>query len=136
MADGLVVDAAAVADLLLGGSLGQIIAHTLDGHSLHAPAHIDLEVVATFDHLAQAGLLAESAIDDLVGQLAQAPIARHPIHTLLPGARARKEELTLAELLYLELATTLGLRLVTTDVRFRQLPLVELVRDLVSLSDG
>src|ERR1700677_714877 len=103
MSDGVVVDAAALADLLLGGPLGQVIAETLDGHSLHAPAHIDLEVLAIFDHLEEAGQLAGSAIDDLVAQLAQAPIDRHPVHTLLAGARARPDDLRLPELLYLEL---------------------------------
>jgi predicted nucleic acid-binding protein len=127
MADGVVVDAAALADLLLGGPLGQVIAETLDGHPLHAPAHIDLEVLAIFGDLEEAGQLAGSAIDDLVAQLAQAPIDRHPVHTLLAGARARPDDLPLPELLYLELAGALGLKLVTTDGRFRAFPSVDLV---------
>jgi predicted nucleic acid-binding protein len=119
MADGLVVDASALVDLLLGGPLGKALIMRLGGQPLHAPAHIDVEVLSVLDRLATAGALGGPAVNELLGQLRDAPLERHPVQPLLRAAWAKRAELGLGDALYVELAASLGLPLITTDARLR-----------------
>jgi predicted nucleic acid-binding protein len=127
IAKGLVVDAAALVDLLLGGSLSNAVATRIAGHALHGPGHLDAEVPSTLDRLNRAGVLEEAMVEHLLEQVRDAPIERHPVDTLLSGAWARRADLRLADALYVELASSLGLRLVTTDARLGTLRLADVV---------
>jgi len=59
--------------------------------------------------------------------LVAAPIARHPVNELLPGAWGRRHQTRLADALYVELAVTRGLPLVTTDRCLRDVPAADIV---------
>lgn len=45
--DEVVVDASALVDLLLDNALGGAVRRRIAGHVLHAPAHLDAEVLST-----------------------------------------------------------------------------------------
>jgi hypothetical protein len=52
-----------------------------------------------------------------LGDLAAAPIARHPVADLLSGAWQARDRFRLVDGLYVELSRSLGAPLVTTDGR-------------------
>jgi predicted nucleic acid-binding protein len=121
------IDASALVDLLLGGPLGEAVAARVSGHALHGPAHLDAECLSALGRLSRAGELRSAAVEVMLARLADAPIVRHPVAGLLRGAWARRASLRLADALYVELAHTLDVCLVTTDVRLKPVHLVEVV---------
>jgi predicted nucleic acid-binding protein len=126
MAD-VVLDASALVDLLLGNPLGGAVGRRLAGQSLHAPGHIDAEVLSALGRLNRAGNLDDDTVARLLGRLVEAPIERHPLPDLVAGAWARRHQLRLAGALYVELAAARGVALVTTDRRLRTVPMVDVV---------
>ena len=123
----VVLDASAFVDLLLGNPVGCAVRERLAGESLHAPGHIDAEVLSAIGRLARAGDLDDDTVTRLLGRVVDAPIERHPVHRLVAGAWARRHQLRLADALYVELAAARGVSLVTTDRRLRSVPLVDVV---------
>jgi predicted nucleic acid-binding protein len=123
----VVLDASALVDLILGNPVGGAVRMRLAGRSLHAPGHIDAEVLSALGRLNRAGHLDDDAVTRLVGRVVDAPIERHPVHALVAGAWARRHQLRLADALYIELAAARGSALVTTDRRLRGLPMADVV---------
>jgi len=123
----IVVDASALIDLLLANELGQAVGRRVAGHDLHAPAHVDAEVLSALGRLYRAGDLDADDVETKLALLASAPVMRHAVNDLLLGAWARRHRLCLADALYVELATTLGCQLVTTDRRLHDMPLADVV---------
>jgi predicted nucleic acid-binding protein len=123
----VVLDASAFVDLLLGNPLGAAVRARLAGQSLHAPGHVDAEVLSALGRLNRAGDLEDDTVTRLLGRVVEAPIQRHPVHGLVVGAWARRHQLRLADALYVELAATRGAALVTTDRRLRSVPLADVV---------
>ncbi len=123
----IVVDASALIDLLLANELGQAVGRRVAGHDLHAPAHVDAEVLSALGRLHRAGDLDADDVETKLALLASAPVMRHAVNDLLLGAWARRHRLRLADALYVELATTLGCQLVTTDRRLHDMPLADVV---------
>ena len=116
--EALVLDASAVVEALLGTDLGVRIRERMRGHLLHAPAHLDAEVLSALGRLHRAGDLDESIVTAALDELSAAPIRRHPLASLLSGAWARRESQQLVDALYVELALSLSCaRLLTTDAR-------------------
>ncbi len=115
MADAVVVDASAVVDLLAGTEAAPAVADRLAGCGWHAPAHLDAEVLGAFGRMHRGGRLGEDAVEAGLGVLAVAPITRHRLGELLAGAWRRRHALRLVDGLYVELAETLGIPLLTTD---------------------
>ncbi|MDA8062961.1 MAG: type II toxin-antitoxin system VapC family toxin [Actinomycetota bacterium] len=125
--DDAVVDASALVDLLLDNDLGRAVRRRIAGHALHAPAHIDAEVLSALGRLHRSGELSAVIVETKLRELATAPIERHPVHDLLRGAWARRHELRLVDAVYVELAVSRGEPLVTTDRRLRDAPSAEVV---------
>lgn len=96
---------------------------------MHAPAHLDAEVLSALGRLHRAGEVDESIVTAALNRLDAAPIERHPLASLLKGAWMRRDNQRLVDALYLELAATLGsVPILTTDARLaRSHPDVELV---------
>ena len=117
MTDALVVDASAWVDLLLGEALGARIADRLEGHSLHAPAHIDLELLSAFGRIERSGALAPAEVDARLREARDVPIRRHDLADLADGAWRRRANLRISDAFYVELAVHLDVPLVTTDLR-------------------
>jgi predicted nucleic acid-binding protein len=123
----VVIDASALVDLLLGGQIGDAVAIRLSSHGLHTPAHADAESLSALGRLHRAGELDARAVDTMIDRLTTAPIIRHPLDALLAGAWRRRDDLRLADALYVELASSLGLRLVTTDTRLMPVQCADVV---------
>ena len=123
----VVVDASALVDLLLGNDLGAAVRRRISGQALHAPAHVDAEVLSALGRIQRAAMIEAEAVEVMLRELAAAPIQRHPVPDLLVGAWARRHQLRLVDALYVELAMSRGLPLITTDRRLHPLPAVEIV---------
>lgn len=84
---------------------------------MHAPAHLDAEVLSALGRLQRAGVLTLAQVEAALQEFRQAPIARHELSPLLNGAWARRDDLRLADALYVEMADKEGFVLLTTDQR-------------------
>lgn len=122
-----VVDASALVDLLLDNDLGRAVRRRISGHALHAPAHVDAEVLSALGRLHRADELDAVTVESKLRELAAAPIERHPVHDLLRGTWARRHQLRLVDAVYVELAVSRGEPLITTDRRLRDAPSAEVV---------
>ena len=122
-----VTDASALVDLLLGNDLGRAVGKRLAGTSLHAPAHVDAEVLSALGRLHRAGVLDEATVETKLIALAAAPITRHGVDDLVVDAWARRHRLRLADAIYIELADRLSCAMVTTDRRLRDEPGADVV---------
>lgn len=112
----VVVDASAMVDALTGTSVGHAVIHRLRGHTLHAPAHFDAEVLSALARLHRAGTLSARQVTTRLQRLEAAPIRRHLLPTLLRGAWQKRHNLRLVDALYAQLADELeSAPLVTTD---------------------
>jgi predicted nucleic acid-binding protein len=118
----VVVDASAMVDLLLGNKVGGAVRRRLSGHALHAPAHLDAEVLSALGRLHRGGYLQAEDVESSLGDLAAAPIQRHDVSDLLIGAWSRRHQLRLVDALYVQLAVVRDLPLVTTDRRLHSTP--------------
>jgi predicted nucleic acid-binding protein len=123
----VVLDASAAVDLLLGNPMGLAVRERLAGQALHAPGHLDAEVLSALGRLSRAGDLDDDTVTRMLGRLVDAPIERHPVQDLIAGAWSRRHRLRLADALYVELAAARGAALVTTDRRLRDAPMVDVV---------
>ncbi len=123
------LDASALAEALLGTALGVAVRERMRGRVLHAPAHLEAEVLSALGRLYRANELTDTAVAAMLGELTQAPVRRHPLGPLLAGAWQRRARLRLVDALYVELAAALGsVPLLSTDGRLaRASALVELV---------
>jgi predicted nucleic acid-binding protein len=129
--DALVVDASALVEALLGSRLGVKVRARMRGCQLHAPAHLDAEVLSVLGRLHRAGELQEATVTESLAELAAAPIRRHPLAGLLSGAWKRRGNQRLVDAVYAELAASLdSIPVLTTDARLARTDLrVELVAD-------
>jgi predicted nucleic acid-binding protein len=130
VAETLVVDASVMVDLLLGTDLSPNAESRMRGRDLHAPAHLDGEVLSALGRLFSARHVTSRVVAARLGALASAPVARHPLPPLLRGAWTRRHNLRLTDALYVELAARLGAVLLTTD---RRLSITTSIAELVTI---
>jgi predicted nucleic acid-binding protein len=123
----VVVDASAMVDLLLDNELGGAVRRRLAGHALHAPAHLDAEVLSALGRLHRAGDLEAEDVESRLQTLVAAPIERHNVSDLLIGSWSRRHQLRLVDALYIQLAISRKIALVTTDRRMHAVPAADLV---------
>ena len=115
--ESVVVDASATVEALIGTPLGLSVRARLRGCELHAPAHLDAEVLSALGRLQRAGDLDVVTVARALDELVAAPVTRHPLSGLLVGTWALRDRFRLVDGLYLELANTLRAVVLTTDGR-------------------
>lgn len=113
----LVLDASAAVELLIGSATGRLVRQRVRGCGLHAPAHVDAEILSALGRMHRAGTLAAETVEAALMALRDAPITRHPLAGLLAGAWRQRKRHRLVDGLYLELSGQLSARLLTTDAR-------------------
>lgn len=126
--ESIVVDASVLVDILADTEVAPAARARLARVVLHAPAHLDAEVLSALGRLNRAGELTTSDVDAGLAHLATLPVTRHDLPHLVAGAWARRGDLRLLDALYVELAARLGVRVLTTDDRLaRACPLAEAI---------
>ena len=123
-----VVDASLVIDFVLGTEGAASIGARIEGVELWAPAHFDAEVLSAFGQMERAGALSAEEADLRLRAALAVPLRRDLLGDLALGAWARRAALRLADALYVELASRLGVPLLTTDARLgRAVPIAEVL---------
>lgn len=116
-AEACVVDASVCVDLAVRRQGWQDVASQLRGRPLHAPAHVDVEVMSAIARLQRGDHLTRSEAGDALDRFAAAPIQRHDLPPLRSGAWGRLDVLRITDALYVELAAQLGLQVLSSDAR-------------------
>ncbi|MGE2723221.1 type II toxin-antitoxin system VapC family toxin [Mycolicibacterium pulveris] len=114
-AEHVVIDASVIVELLGDFTYGQAVQRRLRDTRMHAPAHLDAEVLSAFGRLHRGGTIDALAVEDALSRLAQLPVQRHDLNTLVLGAWARRADIRLLDALYVELASQLRVPLLTVD---------------------
>src|SRR2546421_7361487 len=86
----VVLDASALVEALVGTAVGVTVRERMRGRILHAPAHLDAEVLSALRRLHRAGELLKNRVAAMLNELAIAPVHRHPLATLVVGAWERR----------------------------------------------
>lgn len=127
-AEAVVVDASVLVDVLAETEHAIPAAARLRGAELHAPAHLDAEVLSALGRLHRAGEMTNAQADAALLRLKKLPVVRHLLVDLLAGAWERRESIRLVDALYVELATGMNVPLLTTDRRLaRATPIAEVI---------
>ena len=113
----IVLDASTTVHLLAGTEYANAVAARVAGTDLHAPAHLDAEVLSTLRRLYRSGHLTVDDVDTGLASLAAMPVTRHPLVELTGQAWALRDNMRLVDALYVALAARLDTPLVTTDHR-------------------
>jgi predicted nucleic acid-binding protein len=118
----LVVDASAVADLLLGRASGTAVAARLRDHDfdLHAPHLIDVEVLSALRRVVAAGTASAARASEAVADFLDLPIARYAHDTLAPRIWELRANFSAYDAAYVALAEVIadgGAPLLTADGR-------------------
>ena len=111
----VVIDASLIVDFVLGGSAASTIGDRLVEASLHAPAHVDAEVLSAIGRIHRSGALSARQAGARLEDALSVPVERHELPALVQGAWHRRQRLRLADALYVELAHRLSVPLLTTD---------------------
>lgn len=111
----VVIDASALVELLNLTPKGSAVDARLADREVHAPAHLESEVLSAFGRMNRAGILAADLVAERLGRLIDLPLERHPLGPLIAGAWERRHNLRLADALYVELAERLDCLVITTD---------------------
>lgn len=114
----IVLDAAAVVDVLLGQAHTDWVLDQLQGQEVYAPAHQPAEVLSAVARLQRAGHLSSTQVTDAeadAAALEQHLVAPTPAH--LRRALELQERVRVLDGLYVALAEELECPVVTTDSR-------------------
>ena len=118
----LVVDASAVAELLLGRPAApRVERHLLDhGFDLHAPHLLDVEVVSALRCVVATGAAAPARADAAIADFLDLPIERYPHEVLVSRIWQLRDNFSAYDATYIALAESViegGAPLLSADVR-------------------
>jgi predicted nucleic acid-binding protein len=112
----LVVDASAIAELLLGTAKGRLVAAVLQSdESLHAPELIGVEVASVLRGFIRSGEITAAEAASALGDLADLGVETYEHLPLLPRVLELRNSLTAYDAVYVALAEGLGAELLTCD---------------------
>jgi len=112
-----VIDASVLVDLLAETEIASAVRSRLRGSRLHAPAHLDLEVLSAMARLRRAGHVTTEHVERGISAIRSLPVTRHGLTDLLDDAWQRRDGLRISDALYVALAERLSIPLLTTDLR-------------------
>ena len=118
----IVVDASAVAELLLGRPAGDAVAQRVREHGfdLHAPHLLDVEVMSALRRVVAAGDASPVRAGEAVADLLDLPIERYADEGLVPRVWELRENFSAYDATYIALAEAIaeeGAPLLTADAR-------------------
>lgn len=113
----VVLDAAALLDLLVARDYGFLVESRVAGAELHVCGQVEADLFAGVRRLERSGVLGSAACEMYLDSLVAAPIERHHVSDVLERAWRRRHAWWLTDVLSFELALSLGASLVTTDPR-------------------
>lgn len=91
---------------------------------LHAPEHVDVEILSALRGLLLAGLVTPERFVDLSLRIEALPVTRHPLAPLLPRCAELAYTVSAYDAAYVALAEGLGFELVTQDARLSRSPML------------
>ncbi|WP_315095169.1 type II toxin-antitoxin system VapC family toxin [uncultured Cellulomonas sp.] len=110
------MDASAVVDFLLDPDRLRA-RFRAGGDDLHAPAHLDVEVLSALRRLSQRGTLTEGRARGAVDDLADLPLTRYDVPPLLRRSWQLRDQISAYDAPYVALAEALDATLLTRDGR-------------------
>jgi predicted nucleic acid-binding protein len=118
----LVVDASAIAELLLGRTAGETVAQQLGEHEfdLHAPHLLDVEVLSALRRVSATGDASTARATEAVADLADLPIERYGHYEVIPRIWELRENFSTYAAAYIALAEAIvdgGAALLSADAR-------------------
>jgi predicted nucleic acid-binding protein len=130
----IVLDASALVELLLGTSLGRVIAGRIADPevSLHIPHLADIEVAQALRRYVREGELDAASASAALGDLRTLDVERHSHEPLLDRVWVLRDSLTAYDAVYVALAEALDATLLTCDGRLARAPGMTRRVDLIS----
>lgn len=116
----VVVDACALAELLLRTDRAPAVTQAIGGEEMTAPDLVNVEVLSTLRNLERGGKLSEERASQAVADLLSAPLRRLPTIALLEPAWDLRGNVSPYDACYLALAARLGCALVSGDLRLKR----------------
>jgi predicted nucleic acid-binding protein len=113
----LVVDASAIVDMLLGAPTASKIVEALAEENLHAPAHLDLEVMSALARLERSGTVPPRESVEMLSEFNSMPVERHPLAGMRAEVWQMRNQLWVSDAFYVALAGQLQTVVLTTDAR-------------------
>lgn len=113
----LIVDASAVAEILLGTTRGAAAAALLGDHDLLAPQHLTVEVASVIRGWSLGGHVTEPQALRAFSEFEILGIEQVAMMPLLPAVHALRHNLTAYDAMYVVLARAAGCPLLTLDAR-------------------
>jgi predicted nucleic acid-binding protein len=120
----IVVDAAAIVEVLLRTDAGDRAAAIVIENDAFAPDLLDAETFASLTRLTKRGAVAPERVDEALDDLARAVVTRVPSRALMHRAQRYTGALSGYDALYVALAAALGCPLLTADARLARAPAV------------
>ena len=113
----IVVDASAMLEFLLQTALGTRVEARLfrDRDELHAPHLVDVEVLQALRRLVRMGEVSPSRAEELIADLGDLDLHRHPHLDLLARAWKLRDNLSAYDAVYIALAEAMEAAIVTCD---------------------
>jgi predicted nucleic acid-binding protein len=119
----LVLDASAVAELLLGRPAAPAVARHLEDHEfdLHAPHLLDVEILSVLRRATASGDATPERAGQAIDDLLALPVERYPHDVLVRRAWEHRDNFSAYDATYLALAealTSAPVPILTADARF------------------
>ncbi|WP_298863018.1 type II toxin-antitoxin system VapC family toxin [uncultured Microbacterium sp.] len=113
----LVVDASAVAEVLLGTEAGRRAAVLIDGHELLAPQHLTAEVASVIRGWSLSRQITDEQALRALGEFESLGVEQVPMMSMLPAVYALRHNVSAYDAMYVVLARAAQCSLLTLDAR-------------------